>query len=108
MYFLIQTRVHTIKFLLVFFLTAVGVAAYADKKPSILFLHLRYANNQFSIVKKSVVPGTAKTSLNPHGPKLDLELASSDGTVLWSDSVGDPSIRHFESEDPVHPGQLIS
>ena len=81
---------------------------FAQESPSqILFLHLILQSNQVSLVSAAVTPGRLKV-FPEHRAALDLEVATSAGQVLWTNSVADPSLRHLESEDPDHPGQIIS
>lgn len=80
----------------------------AQEPPSqIFFLHLKLQNNQVSLVSASVAPGRLKV-FSEHDAALDLEVATSAGQVLWTNSVADPSFRHLEYEDPDHPGQIIN
>src|ERR1019366_2018364 len=75
--------------------------------PQIFFLHLKLESNQVSLVSASVAPGTLKR-FSEHRPALDLGVVTSDGQVLWTNNVANPSIRHLEYEDPDHPGEIIS
>jgi hypothetical protein len=78
-----------------------------ESPPQILFLHLKLQSNQVSLVSASVTPGKLKV-FPEHRAALDLEVTTSAGQVLWTNSVADPSFRHLEYEDPDHPGQIIS
>lgn len=84
-----------------------NLAFAQDPAPRILFLHLKLESNQVSLVSASVAPGTLKR-FSEHRPALDLEVATSDGQVLWTNNVASPSIRHLEYEDPDHPGEISS
>ena len=75
--------------------------------PRIAFLHLKLDSNQVTLVSASVSPGVLKR-LPEYRAAIDLELATSAGLVLWSNSVPDPSLRHLEYEDPEHPGEIIN
>ena len=90
-------------------LAACGVSLVFAQEPApqIFFLHLKLESNQVSLVSASVAPGTLKR-FSEHRPALDLEVATSDGQVLWTNNVANPSIRHLEYEDPGHPGEIIS
>jgi hypothetical protein len=78
-----------------------------ESPPQIFFLHLKLQSNQVSLVSASVAPGRLKV-FPERRAALDLEVATSAGQVLWTNSVADPSFRHLEYEDPDHPGQIIS
>ena len=94
--------------LLLMLATCETVVVFAqESSPQILFLHLKLENNQISLVEASVAPGTLKR-LSARQPSFDLEVASSSGQVLWTNTVANPSIRHLEYEDPNHPGEIIS
>src|SRR4051812_46912541 len=77
---------------------------FAQESPSrIVFLHLKLESNQVSLVSASVAPGRLKRFSERH-PALDLEVATTNGLVLWANNVAAPSVRRFEYEDPEHPG----
>jgi hypothetical protein len=78
-----------------------------ESSPKILFLHLKLESNQVSLVTTSVASGTLK-KFSGQGPSLELEVVTSAGQVLWSNTVANPSIRHLEFEDPDHPGEISS
>ena len=78
-----------------------------ESPPQILFLHLKLQSNQVSLVSASVAPGRLKV-FPEHRAALDLEVVTSAGLVLWTNSVADPTFRHLEYEDPDHPGQILS
>jgi hypothetical protein len=75
--------------------------------PQIAFLHLKMESNQVALVSASTSPGVLKR-LPEHGPGVQLEVATSTGQVLWTNTIADPSVRHLEYEDPEHPGAIIS
>ncbi len=95
----------SIALLLVACVAKVGWAQ--ESAPQILFLHLKLQSNQVSLVSASVASGKLKV-FSDHPAALDLEVATSAGRVLWTNSVADPSFQHLEYEDPSHPGQILS
>ena len=79
----------------------------AEEKEQILFLHLKLNDNTITLVSSSVRPGHLKTPLVPDKKGyVQLELTSTNGTVLWNDVIADPRVRRFEYNDPDHPGAL--
>ena len=85
----------------------VSLISAQESQSQILFLHLTLQSNQISLVSAAVAPGRLKV-FSEHSAALELEVATSAGQVLWTNSVTDPSLRHLEYEDPDHPGQIIS
>ena len=93
---------------LLFALSLVVAAAAQEPPARILFLHFKFKDDQISLIKTTVATGTLKTI--PHGGhfKLEVELASAAGQILWTNVVPDPSIELLEYEDPDHPGEMTS
>lgn len=79
----------------------------AGEKDQILFLHLKLKDDAITLVGSSVKPGRLKTPFAPDKKgQVHLELTSTNGTVLWSDVIADPTVQRLEYKDPDHPGAL--
>ena len=80
--------------------------AQTNGEPKILFLHLKLKGQTVSLVETITRPGTLKRPQDPVADDLQYELLSGTGESLWKAAVPDPSIRHFEYEDPPGSGNL--
>jgi hypothetical protein len=80
--------------------------AQTTSGPGILFLHLKVTNQTVSLVEATLRPGVLKRVREADSTALFCELLAEDGTTLWKGNMPDPTLRHFEYEDPSNPGQL--
>lgn len=73
----------------------------------ILFLHLRMQDDTIKLVGSNVRSGVLKQArdLDKIG-RMEYEFRSSAGLLLWKGIMDDPTIRRYEFEDPMKPGQL--
>jgi hypothetical protein len=94
--------------LLLVLLVANSLAAEAQTNsgPGILFLHLKVKDQTISLVETTLRPGFLKRVREADSTALFCELLAEDGTTLWKGNMPDPTLRHFEYEDPSNPGQL--
>jgi hypothetical protein len=80
--------------------------AQTNTSPGILFLHLKVTNQVVTLVEANVRPGVLKPGPEGNSTALHCELVSDAGKSLWKGNVADPTVRHFEYEDPANPGKL--
>jgi len=83
-----------------------AVEAQTNGAPGILFLHLKVQKQTVSLVEATVRPGVLKPGPEGDSTALHCQLVSEAGTPLWKGSLADPTVRHFEYEDPATPGKL--
>ncbi len=75
----------------------------------ILFLHLKMSQGIVHSLGSSVRQGTVKVPRVVTGsPGIGIVAISSNGDRIFKGSIGDPSIRRYEYEDPHNPAHLIS
>jgi hypothetical protein len=74
------------------------------EKERIVFLRLRRDTNGVTLLKATVHDGHLKTAF-ARGP-LEFEVARSDGVILQTGALKDPTITRLEFEDPEHPGEI--
>lgn len=74
----------------------------------IVFLHLRLKDNTISLLEYNVRPGTLKKSrlVNNHAG-ISFEVLSGNNSTLFVNTVNDPSVQHYEYEDPNSSQRLI-
>jgi len=74
----------------------------------IVFLHLRLKDNTISLLESNVRPGTLKESRAVNNDiGISLEVLSENGSPIFVNTVNDPSIQHYEYEDPNSSQRLI-
>ena len=92
---------------LVFMAILAACGSYAEGPEQILFLHLKLKDGVVTSLGTVVRPGRLKTPpASQRRGEVSLELVSTNGTLLWSNLVGDPGVQRYEYEDPAHPGTL--
>ncbi len=75
----------------------------------IVFLHLRLKNNAITLLESKTHPGTLKEDrIANSNSGISIEVVSNIGSIIFTNTVHDPSIRHYEFEDPNFPGRMIS
>lgn len=84
-----------------------GGRSNGEEIDQILFLHLKLKDDVVTLVNSSVQPGRLKRPPAPQKEgELQLELTAGRGKPLWVDSMGDPTVRRFEYQDPDRPGSM--
>lgn len=87
-------------------LFCIGILPAQD---GIVFLHLRLKNNTITLIESKIHPGTLKEDRTTESNDgILIEVVSNIGSIIFTNSVNDPSIRHYEFEDPNFPGRVIS
>ncbi len=75
----------------------------------IVFLHLHLKDNTISLLESNVRPGTLKESRAVHHKAgLSFEVLSDNNSTLFVNTVNDPSVQHYEYEDPNSSQRLIN
>ena len=73
----------------------------------IVFLSLRFKDNNIILQKTSMKPGTLKQQrITERRSGIRYKVVSASGATLWQTTIDDPMIQRFEYEDPGHAGQL--
>jgi hypothetical protein len=86
-------------------LVSLPTAALAVAGDAIVFLHLRWADGQVSLVDATVRPGRLKASTESHeGSRLKVQLTDADGKALWQGSVVNPAVQRIEVPPPAAGG----
>lgn len=75
----------------------------------IVFLHLRLKNNTITLLESKIQPGTLKEDrMTKSNTGISIEVESDIGSIIFTKTINDPSVQHYEFEDPNFPGRLIS
>lgn len=75
----------------------------------IVFLHLRLKNNAITLLESKTHPGTLKEDrMTNSNSGISIEVVSNIGSIIFTNTVHDPSIQHYEFEDPNLAGRMIS
>jgi hypothetical protein len=106
-----KTRWKNAALLLPFLFVAIAPAplqGQGNGEGGILFLHMAMQGGTVRLVGSDVRPGTLKErAASLQSSRVIVEVLSANGTLLWSGSVPDPSVRRYEYEDPARPGTLV-
>ncbi len=90
---------------IVAFVVVHGELLHAQSK--ILFLRLSIQNDSIALVRSSIRPGVLKQGEGSgRGSGIEYQCRSASGQIVATGIIADPSIRHYEYEDPEHPGIL--
>ena len=106
-----KTRWINVALLLPFLFVAIApvpLQGQGNGDGGIVFLHMALQGGKVRLVGSDVRPGTLKerpSSLQSN--RVIVDVLSANGTLLWSGSVPDPSVRRYEYEDPARPGMLV-
>jgi hypothetical protein len=108
---MMKTRWKNVALLLPFLFVAIVPAplhGQARSDGGIMFLRMALHDGKVRLVGSDVRPGILKgrpASLQSN--RVVVDVLSANGTLLWSGSVPDPSVRRYEYEDPARPGTLV-
>ncbi len=105
-------RLSMLKSILWWTATIVLISLHADSvhaQQKILFLHLRMQDDTINLIGSNVRSGVLKRARNLEKiTGIEYEFRSSTGLLLWKGVLDDPSIRRYEFEDLMKPGQITT
>jgi len=82
-------------------------ASIVHAQQKILFLHLRIQDDTIKLIGSNIRFGVSKRVRDLEiFNGIEYEFRSSDGLLLWNGFLEDPSIRRYEFEDSMKPGQI--